>query len=113
MQLVVELEELVEVGKAVQASPAAFESVQRLIASSPSLADVTGAHTEAAPVDPLSERALAFLTENPGTWFKTRELLDAIDSHQYDTLLVLLKDLRDDGKIESYNSGHAYKWRAV
>lgn len=110
MRLVVELDDLVVVGKAVAESPPAFAAVERLIASSPSLTDVMGAAADDLPPESVADRLLEVLTEE---WQTTQELRDAVDSTGT-TVLNHLARLEEAGRVERRRgNGRSFAWRLV
>lgn len=108
MRLVIELEDLKQVGHAVADYPAAYDAVCRLIASSPSLTDVIGAKSgELIPV-PTPELMLDALAD--GDWHTTRELTDAA-SVDNSTALGHLRKLEEHGEVVSRRkAGKSYEW---
>lgn len=112
MQLVVELDALKEVGKAVSRSPRALAEVEKLIASSPSLVDVTGLPAAEAP-PALRSELLDLLIANAEAWHSTETLRAAAGARDAQTLLPHLKKLNAEGQVESRKRGRGYEWRAT
>ena len=108
MRLVVELDDLAAIGRAVIDVPPALELVERMIGKSPSLADLMG--EASGDVDPPSVDELLdeTLTEE---WQSTSELLSYVGCDRT-TLRSHLQRLEDKGKVEHRcERGRAYEWR--
>jgi hypothetical protein len=118
MKLVIELDELAEVGKSAASEGARLtvDRVQKLIASSPSLVDVIGAAGIEDSEDeiPLGERALDFLLESPDTWHRTSTVREACGVADQPLLVRELKRLREEGRVVSRNAAsRTYEWKAA
>jgi hypothetical protein len=111
MRLVIELDDLVVVGHAVENHKPAFAAVQRLIAGAPSLTDVMGkASNDPAPI-PTPDLLLSLLSD--GEWHITREVTDAA-SVEMCTGLNHLKRLAASGVVESRQGARrSYEWRKL
>lgn len=120
MKLVVELDDLAKVGKsaAIENAEMALARVQKLIASSPTLADVIGAAAAGQSAGhenelPLRERVLEFLLERFETWHPTSVVREACGLVNAAALLKELNGLRDEGRLERRSGrGRGYEWKA-
>lgn len=98
MQLVVDLDDLKTVGFAVREHQPAFEAVQRLIASSPFLADVIGVRAAGeAPIVTTADQLLDLLEDC--TWHPTSELAQTLKLVPA-SVLKHLKQMESDGQVE-------------